>query len=164
LTINNQCSNIELTSPVYFIKDTTCHEHSPQQVNSESIMKVNLKTGIDQETFGGVLLYHLQRKEITNTKLLVIWGRKSDYFYSHVWLIEHESTLEWDKDKLKRLYDVYDSQYDNDFNIEEWVLDDNTKLKTKCETSHGGLEMNIFISEEKDPSSCRKPLWIDSER
>jgi hypothetical protein len=166
VTINNRCSNIELTSPVYFTKDNTCHTHLPQQVDSKSEIKVKFKAGINQDTFGGVLLYRLQWKEdvSTGTQLLVIWGCKSDNLYSHVRLIEHESTLTWNEDKLKILYDVYNSQYNMDVIIEKWLLDDNTKLKTKYEISRGGLEINIIISEEKDMSSHAKPLWIDSEK
>jgi hypothetical protein len=166
VAINNRCSNIELISPVYFIRDATCHIQFPQQVGSKSIMKVKFKAGINQDAFGGVLLYCLQRKEDTSTsiQLLVIWGCKSDNLYSHVRLIEHESTFEWDKDKLKKLHDVYDSQYNISFNADKWLLDDNTKLRTRCETSHGGLKMNIIIFEEKDLSSPRKPLWVDPKR
>jgi hypothetical protein len=129
-------------------------------------MKVNFKTGLDRSKFGGILLYHLQRKEDTSKscRLLVIWGRNSYKLYSHVQLIEHESTLIWDKDKLKMLYDGYDSQYNIDFIMEEWLLDDNTELETKCETSCGGLEMNISIREKNYLNNLVKPLWIDSKR
>jgi hypothetical protein len=166
VTIDNQCSNIELTSPVYFTKNTMHHIQLHQQVDSKSIMKVKFKTGMDQDTFGGVLLYHLQRKVDTSisTQLLMIWGFKSDHLYSCAWLIEHERTFTWNEDKLRRLYDVYNSQYDRDFNAEEWLLDDNAMLKTVCALSHGGFEMNIFISEEKDLSYHRKPLWVDPSR
>jgi hypothetical protein len=94
----------------------------------------------------------------------MIWGFKSDHLYSCAWLIEHERTFTWNEDKLRRLYDVYNSQYDRDFNAEEWLLDDNAMLKTVCALSHGGFEMNIFISEEKDLSYHRKPLWVDPSR
>jgi hypothetical protein len=166
VTIDNQCPNTELTSPAYFIKDTTRHMHFPQSVNSESKMEANFKTGMDGDTFGGTLLYHLQWKEDASisTKLLVIWGWNSYGLYSHAWLIEHESALTWNEDKLKRLYDVYNSQCNIDFDEREWFLDGNKKLRTKCETSRGGLEMNIAISEETNLLSYRKPVWVDSNR
>jgi hypothetical protein len=166
MTIDNQCSSIELVSPVYFTKDATCHIQFLQQVDSKSEMRVKFKSGIIQDTVGGILLYRLQWGEdvSTSTQLLVIWGCKFNRFYSHVRLIEHESTLDWDKDKLKMLYDIYDSQCNINFNRREWFLDDSIKLKTKCEISHGGLEMIIIISEEKDIPLPRKPLWIDSKR
>jgi hypothetical protein len=166
VTMNNRCTNIELVSPAYFIKDTTYHMHLPQQVDSRSIMKAKLKAGISQDAFGGILLYLLQWKEDASTsiELLMIWGCKSSRLYSHVRLIEHENTLVWDKDKLKRLHNLYNSQYNINFNRREWFLNDGTKLKTECETSYGGLEMNITISEEKDLLSHKKPLWVDPKR
>jgi hypothetical protein len=134
--INNQCPNIELTSPVYFTKDTTCHIQFPQQMNSDSSVKVGFRTSINENMFGGVLLYHLQRKEdkSISVQLLVIWRCESDELYSYTWLIEHESTLVWNKDKLKILYDRYNIRYDTH---EKWLLDDGTELETKCELTHG---------------------------
>jgi hypothetical protein len=184
MTIDNQCTNIELISPIYFIKDTTRHGHFPQQVNSESIMRVILKTGIDRNVFGGILLYHLQRKEddaiddqadtdvastrcaSISTQLLLIWGRKYDYLYSHLYLIEHESTLTWSRDKLERMYYVYNSQYDvySDIDQEEWLLNDDTILKTVCEISHGGMGMEVIISEDENQCRLQKPLCIDPNK
>jgi hypothetical protein len=171
MTINNQCSNIELKSPVYFTKDVTQHIQLPQQVDSNRIMRTNFITSTDQDTFGGVLLYRLQRKEndksdkdtSISTQLLVIWGYKHNEPYSHALLIEYEDTSVWKKDKLKRLYNVYSSQYDIGFNTEVWSLDDNEKLKTAVKTSDDGFKMEITISEEYF-SYPRKVLWIDSNR
>jgi hypothetical protein len=163
MTINNQHTNIKLASPIYFTKDTTCHIQFPQQVDSNSMVKVKFRTDMDQDTFGGVLLYHLQRKENINAQLFVVWGHKYNKIYSYAWLIEHESALAWNEDRLKRLYDVYDDQLNREiFIMKEWLLDDNTKLKTKCELSSIGLE--IIISEEKNLLSPTKPLWIDPNR
>jgi hypothetical protein len=164
VTINNQCTDIELASSAYFTKDATCHMHLPQKVDSNHIMKANFMTGIDRDTFGGVLLYHLQRKEnaSVSTQLLMIWGYKSYGFYFHTLLIEHESALVWSKDRLKRLYDLYNSQYDIKSSVKIWLLNDNTELKTVCETSHGGFEVELIISEEKAQFHLIRPLCIDS--
>jgi hypothetical protein len=169
VTIHNQCTNIELTSLVYFTKDTMHCGHIPKQANSKRSMHV--KVPINLDTFGGVLLYHLQRKEndkttSTSTQILVIWGRSSDWFYSNVYIVEHENALDWNKDKLERLYDEYDSQYYVRSNIDmyEWLLDDNIMLKTTCESSHGDLKMQVIISEEIYLDRPIKPLWIDANR
>jgi hypothetical protein len=177
--IDNQCSGIELTSPVHFTKNTVHHIHLPQQVNSKSRIKASFKTGMYRSTFGGVLLYHLQRKENDEygdrpdkdisicTRLLVVWKFRIDRLYSHAWLIEHESTLVWSKDKLKKLYDVCDSLYDTDiiFNTRRWLLDENTMLQIICEASdEEDFEMNIVISEEKDIPRPQKPLRVDPDR
>jgi hypothetical protein len=167
MTIDNQCTNIELTSPVYFIKDTDYHIQFPQQVNHRSIMKANFVTGIDQDTFGGVLLYHLKRKNDASisVQLLVIWKYKSNGIHSRALLVEHESTLAWDKVKLKRLYDGYGNQYEaySVMNKGRWLLSDNIRLGTSCNLSYGGFKMNISIYEEDLPYFMFPP-WIDSNR
>jgi hypothetical protein len=141
-------------------------------------MKGNFKTDMYQSTFGGILLYHLQRKndESNNltdkdisisTQLLVIWEFRIDRLYLYAWLIEHESTLIWNEDKLKKLYDEYGGQNDTNiiFNTGKWLLDDNIKLRIVCEASYKrSSEINIIISEEKDTLYPIKPLWVDSNR
>jgi hypothetical protein len=164
--IDNQCTNIELTSPAYFIKGAKCHIQFPQRVNSRSMMKASFITSIDRDMFGGVLLYHLRRKENTQTdiQLLVTWGYNSERLYSDAWVIEHEHTLVWNKDKLKRLHDVYSSQRNVYLDIRYWLLDDNTNLETTYEALHGCFEMKVIISEEKRQYLSTEPLWIDSNR
>jgi hypothetical protein len=169
MTINNQCSDIKLISPVYFNKDTTYHIQFPQQVNSNSIMKANFITGMDENTFGGALLYRLQRSVDTSisTQILIIWKYRSYEPYSDVWLIEHESTLIWDEYKLRRLYNIYNSQYEvyTTTHQGEWLLDNNTELKTKCKTSYErDLKVDIIISKGEHLSHPIKPLWVDSNR
>jgi hypothetical protein len=171
ITIDNQCSSIALTSLVYFIKDETCHIQFPQQVNSKSIMKTNFITGVSQDTLGGALLYHIKYDASTCIQLLVIWGCFSDGIYSNACIIEHESTFVWDKDKLKKFHDDYNSRYDKNVNeydvycdIERWLLNDNTILKMKCKTFYSGLEMKIIISEDKSLLSFGKPLRLDPKR
>jgi hypothetical protein len=166
MTINNQCPNTELTYPIYFTKDATYHTQFPQQVNSKSIMKVNFITGIDQDTFGGALLYRLQRKEntTTSTQLLVIWGYRSDRTYLHALLVKHESILSWNEDKLKRLYGVYNGLWHRCSDPGIWLLNDDTELKIEYKVLDGGFRMEVIISEERDLVSYRKPLWVDPNR
>jgi hypothetical protein len=166
VTINNQCTNIVLTSPVCFIKDTKCHIQFPQQVNPKSIIKANFLISIERDMFGGALLYHLQRKEdiSTDIQLLVIWGYKYNRPYSDTWLIEHKSTLVWNEDMLKRLHDVYNNQSSLHISIKNWLLDNNTMLKIVCETLHGDFKMEVIIFEETHQHLPIEPLWIDSTR
>jgi hypothetical protein len=115
-------------------------------------VKVSFRTGVDRDTFGGALLYHLQRKEkgesedqsdidtSTSTQFFVIWGSIPDVrsypgvhvseSYLRAYLIEHESALTWNEDKLKRLYHVYNDQFTvyNTISLGCWLLNDNTKL------------------------------------
>jgi hypothetical protein len=171
MAINNQDSNIELTSPVYFTKDATCHPQFPQKVNPKSITKINFITGVDRDTIGGVLLYRLPQKTdtSTHTQLLFIWGYRCNIFYpllvySQVWLIEHEDTLVWDKDKLRMLYDKYYELWYTDDDSGPYLLNDNTKMNVEEGFFYGGYEMHAFVSEEKRYLSYRKPLWVDPNR
>jgi hypothetical protein len=150
----------------YFIKDTTYHIQFPQQVNTNCIMKASLMTGIDRDTFGGALLYHLQRKEDTliSTQLLMLWECKYGLIYLDTLLIEHESTFTWNEDKLKRLWHVHHSRYDTYSIIGRWLLNDNTMLRTVCEALHKGFEMMVIISEEQYRYMLEKSLWFDSNR
>jgi hypothetical protein len=113
-----------------------------------------------------VVLYHLKRKEdtLTSFQLLVIWGCKSYGFYSRAFIIEHESIFSWNEDKLKRLYDVYNSQYDKGSHVERWLLDDNTRLETECKLTCRNFEMNVIIFEDRFRSIPPKPLWVDLNR
>jgi hypothetical protein len=146
MTIENKCYYTELVSPVYFIKDANCYMQFPQQVSSGSIMKANFMTGIDQDTFGGALLYNVQNYWGTiSVQFLVIWGYNSNGIYSHAWLIKYESTFAWDGEKLKRLHDAYDSQCDAYVRTRERLIGYRSGLKMKCETSRGGFEMKVMI-------------------
>jgi hypothetical protein len=147
------------------------HIQLPQQVDSNSIMKANFITSINQDTFGGVLLYHLQGKKDTptSTQLLMIWGYKSNGLYSNVLLIEHENTLIWSEDELKRLYHVYDSRYkayyDTDlFGRETWLLDDNTELHMSCNSWCKDFKIELSIFESETSTYPPRPLWIEPNR
>jgi hypothetical protein len=164
MTIENECYFIELASPVYFIKDANCYMRFPQQVNRRDIMKAKFMTGIDQDAFGGVLLYNLRRSwGAISAQLLVVWGYNSDGVYSHTWLIEYESTLDWDRDKLKKFHDMYDSQCDAYARIGEWSMEYSTGLKTKYKTSHGGFGMKVAISLDVNLLPI-KPPRVDPNR
>jgi hypothetical protein len=181
VTIKNQCTNIELTSPVYFTKGVTRHMRLPQKVDSESRARTSFRTSMYRSTFGGFLLYHLRRKRghksdylfdagkdtSISTQLLAIWEFRIDRLYSYACLIKHKNTLVWSEDELERLYHVYDSQDYTDIvlNTGKWLLDGNTRLKTKCKASYkGDLKMNIKISEKKGQCQSQKPLWVDPSR
>jgi hypothetical protein len=96
----------------------------------------------------------------------VIWGYKHNRLYSHALVIEHESTLIWSEDKLGKLYDMYNRHHDIRFifDVNDWLLDDNTGLTTKCEIIHKGFELNIIIFEVMYLLRPKKPLRIDSNR
>jgi hypothetical protein len=162
VTIENCCSNVELTSPAHFIRDKTCHMQFPQKVNPKSKIRARFMTGVGRDTFGGVLLYHLQRKEniSTSAQLLVIWGYEDARRYLDVHIIEHENTF--DNDELKKLYDVYENRYETKSDLKAWLLNDNTIVKTLSQISQVDFEMKFFIYEGKYPF-YRKPLRVSSQ-
>jgi hypothetical protein len=167
MTIENKCRYIKLTSPVHYIKDTNCYMQFPQQVDSRNIMKANFMTGIDQYAFGGALLYRLRWKESDasmSVHLLVIWKYNSDWIDSHALLVELENTLDWDKDKLKGLHDVYDIRRDIGSRLGERWLSNDTKLRTECGISCRGFKMEIIISEASDLLLLIRPPRVDPNR
>jgi hypothetical protein len=175
VVIDNQCTNIKLVSPVYFPKGTTSHIQLPQKVSSKSIVKANFINDMDRDTLGGALLYRLQWKENppTSTHILLIWRYGLDGLYLRAFLIKHESTFSWDKDKLKRLFNVHDGRYYIYFSFseEKWLSDDNIKLKMTCKKTSYNLKIEVIISEESRLLICeksqfqpQKSLWIDSNR
>jgi hypothetical protein len=124
ITIHNQYSNLELTSPVYFSNSTVCYVSPSQQANNENTLEASF--GIDSEEISeGALLYRLQRKHATitdnqpssnatsikdiatNMYILVAWEIRDydDRFY--VCLIEFIDDFSWDGDKLWTLYRKY---------------------------------------------------------
>jgi hypothetical protein len=137
-----------------------------------------LKIGMDRDMIGGALLYHLRRKKndeygdqsdkdtLISTQLLVIWGGNTNEYISDVFIIEHESAFIWNEQKLEKLCHAYNSHYYSYVKLDTkyWLLDGNTKLETWCESSHGGFEMTIIISEAKCLNCPEKPLFIDPNR
>jgi hypothetical protein len=167
LTINNRCTDIELTSPIHFIKDATCYIQFPQQLKSNrSIMEAKFAIGIDRNAFGGALLYHLKRKEDASisTQLLIIWGYDHFEMYLHIWLVEHESTLVWNEDKLKRLHNAYRSQYSIRPTMKTWLLHDNIRLMTYVGSPDGCCSMSVIISETEGHGRIMRPLRIDPSK
>jgi hypothetical protein len=61
VTIRNQCSNIELGSPVYFSNGIVCPRLSDQQINIRVKMSACFKINATQDEFEGVLLFKLRR-------------------------------------------------------------------------------------------------------
>jgi hypothetical protein len=156
VTINNQCTSIELIFSACFIKDAACHMQFPRKVNANRIMKANFITGADRDTFGGALLYHLQQKDNTpiSIQLLVIWRYNTNRLYSNAWLIEHENTLVWNENELEKLYSVYSSLYNIDFNTEEWLLDDKAENNV-CVITWRFQNRDNHFSRERPVSSSK---------
>jgi hypothetical protein len=168
-------------SPVYFGDNVIWHIPPGQKVYANDVARASFRKDVAKSEFTSVLIYKLQRKghkykqqfdedstfikdTLTGFQLVVIWRYNSDRIYSHAWMIEHDNTFIWNEDRLERLHDVYNNQYNASPNMGGWLLDDDTMLKIECETVYRGFEMKVIISEDEYPSSPRKPLWVDPNR
>jgi hypothetical protein len=187
VTIHNQCSNVELVSPVYFGNGAICPKLSNQQINIGIAMRVCFEINATQDDFEGALLYRLQRyvkldvqcgTDILTTEtnkndtkcvhILIVWKVKDSKHFLYAVLVEHIKGFTWSEDKLKRLY--YENHnrlkgYDDTI-LDTWYMDDNMTLKTslKVRGTKRNFELNVFISEEERDDYAMKPLYIDPKR
>jgi hypothetical protein len=128
-------------------------------------MRINLITGIDQNTLGGVLLYHLKKEGVSiDAQLLVIWGHNSNGLYSDAWLIDNEGAFVWNEDKLKRLCDAYTTQDDIYYDVEGFSLNNNINLEIVCKSMYGFFEIEVAVYEFESLPCSIKPLYIDPSR
>jgi hypothetical protein len=182
ILVHNQCLYFELVSPVYFGDNVIWHIPPDQKVCANDVTKASFGKDAAKSEFTSVLIYKLQRKKhlesndqsnedsmftkdtLTGFQLVVIWRYNSDRIYSHAWLIEHDNTFIWNEDKLERLYDVYNNQYNASSSMGGWLLDDDTVLKVGCETAYRSFGTKVVISEGKHVSSLIKPLWVDPDK
>jgi hypothetical protein len=67
ITIRNQYSGLELTSPVYCSKNATCRVSPSQQIVTGSIMEASFGIVTMRKNFKGALLYKLRREHTTET-------------------------------------------------------------------------------------------------
>jgi hypothetical protein len=174
LNIHNQCKDIKLTSPVYFIHGGIWHTVPDHTIDVDAIMRNQLEFDSGQDILDGILLYKIQRQhtesdklvqaESKNIQLLVAWHvEPTKELNVCALLIEHDK--EFDEDKLKRLHQKYWYLLDawvNPVGI-NWLLNDTTMLETTIKVMNGGYRWDIFISGGVE-SIPRRPLWIDTER
>jgi hypothetical protein len=181
--IHNQCSNIKLTSPVYFSNGTVFPKLHNQQIDAGTKMKAYFEIEATQNKFVGVLLYKLQRysdqthtdiftaKAVTKPtciQILVTWKMKYPKSFAYIVLLKNIRGLEWNEEKLKKFYNENHDRlkrYSNSTSY-KWLIDDKTVLKTTFEVNNSKRvpELNICISEEKKDDYVMRPLWVDVER
>jgi hypothetical protein len=173
--IHNQCLDFELIERKCFSSDTDWNKHPDWRVDAGSIMSADLIPLLT--TFGGVLTYVLQRKDIepdsqlesTCIRLLVVWKSEGhEKFRVFIHLIEYDKLFYWDKFKPNEYYQRYTSElntYTGPIN-DKWLMDDGTVLMTRLELDsiQGNIRLNIIISEGIGNDHARKPVWIDLKR
>jgi hypothetical protein len=174
LNIHNQCQDIKLTSPVYFIHGGKWHVTPDQEIDSGAIMKNRLEFDSRQNILEGTLLYKIQRQyaeydefvqnESKLCQLLVAWHIEStEGLHIRALLVEHDRKL--DEDKLRRLHQRCWYSLNTLVNSarSNWLLDNTTVLGTTVKAMNGGYRWDVFISEE-ERDDIKIPLWIDTKR
>jgi hypothetical protein len=183
--IHNQCSNVELVSPVYFGNDTAYLKLSDQQINIGTEVKIRFEIYTTRDEFKGALLFKLQgysnsqydmntsiteidKNETKYVQMLVFWGIKDTKLSLYAALTEHAEEFTWSEDALRKLY--YENrdwlkEYDDTIS-DTWLVNDNMTLKTTLNTEDlkRAFELSVSISEEKKDDYAMRPLYIDLTR
>jgi hypothetical protein len=194
VTVHNQYSGLELTTPVCFCDGRMYNEYSVERMDDGTVMKIGFRFGLNQ--FEGVLMCEVQGNRSTefdhqssndtasteaveNTskmmRLLVTWEVKHSWKLSvRVVLIEYDNRLVLNEDKLVQSYNkvnnipstVYNwtRKYDGVYKS-AWLIHDNTVLEAMDEIiCEKGLELNITVTEGTKDMYAESALWVDSER
>jgi hypothetical protein len=174
LSIYNQCQDINLASPVYFMYGGRWHVTPDQKIDANAVMRNRLKFYSGRSILEGALVYRIQKKytesdklvqgESKQVQLLVVWcGERTKELHVRALLIEHDKKL--DKDRLKKLYQKYWHLFKEQVNSigNNWLLYDATVLTTTVKTMNEGHRWDIFISEGIK-NNVERPLWINVKR
>jgi hypothetical protein len=172
VTIHNQCSNIELVSPVYFGNGAVCPKLFDQQIAIDTEIRTSFEIYATQDGFEGALLYKLQKHVVSDdqrnmdtlttktneneakcVQLLVAWKVKDSKSFVYETLVEHVKEFTWDENELRKLYNKNHSRLKeyNSIMSDRWLIDNNMVLKTSFEVRglKGNFELSISISEEE---------------
>jgi hypothetical protein len=176
LNIYNWREDIDLISPVYFIHGGKCHIVADQKIDNDAVMSNLLEFDSKQDIQCGILIYRMQKKHIKSGKLiqdefkhiqlLVVWRiDHTEGLNIRALMIEHKK-LDWNEDKLRRLYQKCWHPLDILINPirRNWLLDDATVLTTVVSVMNGGYKWNVFIPEERTSDYVMRPLWINTRR
>jgi hypothetical protein len=185
--IQNQCSNTELVSPVYFGDGVVCPKLFDQRLDIGTKMTTSFAINATQDEFEGTLLYKLKRhvksdgqcntststteankNETVHVHMLVTWKMKDAKPLVRAILLEHTEEFIWNESRLVELYNKNHSrtkEYADAISF-TWLMDDNVVLKTTfiLRSLKGKPELSISISEEEKDEYAMKPLCVDLER
>jgi hypothetical protein len=140
-----------------------------------------------QDEFEGALLYKLQRyvesddqcnmdtlttetseNEAKYIQMFVSWKVEDSKPFAYVVLLEHGKEFIWNKDELRKLYNMNYSYLmtHNSTKSYTWLVDDSVVLETmfKVRISEGNFELSISISEGKKVICPARPLHVDLKR
>jgi hypothetical protein len=155
LNIHNQCKDISLTSPVYFIHGGKWNVVPNREIDVNTVVQNRLEFDAEQDILEGALVYRMQHTgsaqgESKRIWLLVAWdGEHTKGLHVCALVVEHNKRL--DEDRLRRLYQkrwplLKEQASATDGN---WALNDTIKLATTIKAMNRGYRWDIFISEER---------------
>jgi hypothetical protein len=157
LNIHNQCQDISLTSPVYFMNGGKWHVVPDQEIDFDNVMRNLLEFDPGQNILEGTLVYKIQKKHAESAQdeskriwLLVAWnGEYIKGLDVCALLVEHNERL--DEDRLRRLYQKRWPLLKTRVNTTKsnWTLDDTAMLSTTIRAMNGGYRWDVYISEER---------------
>jgi hypothetical protein len=174
LNIHNQCQDVNMISPVYFMRGGKWYGEPDQEIGVNAVMRDYLEFYSGRNILEGALVYDIQRKmyesdefvqdESKSIQFLVAW-RIEHTKESHVCalLVEHGRKL--DEDKLMRLYQKcwHSLKARADLIERNWLLGDATVLTTTVTTMNEDHRWDIFISKGIK-YNVERPLWINAKR
>jgi hypothetical protein len=157
LNVHNQCKDINLTSPVYFIHGGRLPVVPDQKIDVNAVMQNRIEFGARQDILEGALVYRIRRKHVESAQdeskriwLLITWNDKHEKGLNVCALvIEYNKRL--DKDKLRKLYQRRWPLLKEQATAAggSWTLNFATKLETTVKVTNGGYKWDIFVSEER---------------
>jgi hypothetical protein len=174
LYIHNRCSDFNLINQERHGINVLWHRLPGLEVDAGGMTNSSLLTY--RSTFGGAIVYELQRKHIeydNQPESIYIWlfmAWKSEGYKKlcvSVQLIECEKTFRWSKGDLKRYYQRYVNQFSTyTGSIEDtWLIHDSSVLMTRLELDFTQRDsvLNITISGGVMCDHIKRAKWVDPE-
>jgi hypothetical protein len=173
VNIQNQCSNFELTLPIYFCDNAVCDETPNQRVPSEDSTAAKFRVKFSRFMLQGAILYEVRATStpsnetdannsmaVTNGSIpvkmqfLVAWkiSRHNDPFL-FIALLEHGSNFTWNEGRLRQLFEEHSNRLRPMSGRSEatWLMQDGIVLKTEMGTIHRRqYKLKVIVSDVKD--------------
>jgi hypothetical protein len=156
LNVYNQCQDVNLTSPVYFVHGGRWYVVPDQEIDVSAVMSNLIEPEAGQDILEGALAYRIQRKHVRSAQneskciwFLVAWySERTREPHICALLVEHNKKL--DEDRLRKLYQKRWPSLRAQANATRgsWTLNNTTKLKTTIKVMNAGCKWQISISEE----------------
>jgi hypothetical protein len=177
LSIHNQCSSVDLVSPIYVTYGCLeCHRAPNHKVYAGNMTRSSFIIYDPDYTTKGALIYRLQRKQkhesteinedtSSDVYLLVVGEiHKSKKLCASVLLVKYDK--KFDRNDLKELQSMNSDRFklSLDSTTETWSLYGNIALMTTSKIMNEYCILNITISEVERDNNTRMAVHIDPTR